>query len=754
MRFILPLAIFLMTWNTPVLSRDLDAIPTDFPRFLTSGTPEAAQSQEALEWMRKMYWLHYPQVHHQPTLWDEWLVGPTLWPAVDVEKGENPIRAQWRQRFDNRKIDETGYVSTHQHASIAQQTGWPFPAWIHGRGGIGWHFSFRGAPGAPWRHDTLSTQKGWVLRGARDEGIDDDGWQIALERPMANVTTPAQSFDSIQAPFVQIRWKSDARSDSGPYIEWRREGEADFDTERRMYFNPPLADSITFLDIPLYRHPRWNGTIAQMRLGAGNAEPTGRVTLQALFTAYDTRHNINSQSLITGYIQYFHWTRDIDFLRRHIVRMRLALRHMMEEHQTLEKKIVHTTWVGHDGRPGYTVNDDGSKTFHYGQGIGNNYWDLVPFGAKDAYATLRYYDSLLKMAALEREIEANPEWNIFAIGERFDPDFLLRHAAEVKETGNRVFLNPETKRFVACICEDGIARDYGFTFVNIEALFYDFATPENARDILAWLDGERIVEGDTSTGADIYHWRFAPRATTKRNVEYYYWGWTGPESLPFGGQIQDGGAVLGFSYHDVMARLRLRGPEDAWNRLNAIAEWFAEVQAAGGYRQYYDGTREGTLQGGGTAGGLGLDHEFTESMLVPQVLIDGFLGFAPTGNGFRIEPQLPKALPRLRIDGIHIHELILDIEAAEDTIRVLRRGEPNRPWRVILPEGEWTVRRIAANETTLNDGTTDDSDLFTESDGAAAMAERDADGAVRVEWGDAGTAGLLFQRRNGSPFFE
>ena len=34
-----------------------------------------------------------------------------------------------------------------------------------------------------------------------------------------------------------------------------------------------------------------------------------------------------------------------------------------------------------------------------------------------------------------------------------------------------------------------------------------------------------MVEGDTSTGPDIYHWRFGPRATTRRNLDYYFWGW-------------------------------------------------------------------------------------------------------------------------------------------------------------------------------------------------------------------------------------
>ena len=44
------------------------------------------------------------------------------------------------------------------------------------------------------------------------------------------------------------------------------------------------------------------------------------------------------------------------------------------------------------------------------------------------------------------------------------------------------------------------------------------------------------------------------------------------------------------------------------------------------------------MQGGNVAGGLGIDHEFFESVLVPQVMLYGFLGFRPTADGFVIAP--------------------------------------------------------------------------------------------------------------------
>jgi hypothetical protein len=237
----------------------------------------------------------------------------------------------------------------------------------------------------------------------------------------------------------------------------------------------------------------------------------------------------------------------------------------------------------------------------------------------------------------------------------FDPADLRGLVAAMRADFQTRFWNPTTGRFVGWIDAAGKAYDYGFTFVNLEAIQYGIASAEQAHSILDWLDGKRDVEGDTSRGTDIYHWRCAPRATTKRNVETYAWMWSGPEAIPWGGQVQDGGAVLGFSYHDIMARLATLGPDDAWRRLREILDWYAEVQKEGGYRTYYAPDKgRGTLQGGGPAGGLGVDAEFMESVLVPQVMLDGFLGFEPTAEGCRIAPQLPTEWPELTMTAIRI----------------------------------------------------------------------------------------------------
>jgi hypothetical protein len=189
--------------------------------------------------------------------------------------------------------------------------------------------------------------------------------------------------------------------------------------------------------------------------------------------------------------------------------------------------------------------------------------------------------------------------------------------------------------------------------------------------------------------------------------------------------VQDGGAVLGFSYHDLMARLAVLGPDNAWSRLKEILTWFDEVQAAGGYRKYYDGSREGTCQGGGTAGGLGLDMEFVESVLVPGVMLDGFLGFQPLADGFRIDPKLPSDWPELKIDRIRYQDSVLTIRATTHSIEVTDEVASEKPCVIRLPKGEWAAQYL------------DDVDQ-----GIPAFY---ADGAFEVDW--AHHKGVRFERQ-------
>jgi len=366
----------------------------------------------------------------------------------------------------------------------------------------------------------------------------------------------------------------------------------------------------------------------------------------------------------------------------------------LSEFQIRERKLVHVPWVGHDGRSGLVAGPNGIPQPRLGLGVGNNYYDLVPFGGDDALATIYYFDALNLMADIEREIAAQAAWNIPMDGPPFSVDELTSLADAVKAHAGQYFWNEATERFIGWQDTQGVRYDYGFVFVNNEAVAYGFATPQQARQIYDWLDGNRIVDGDTSQGADIYHWRFAPRTTTRRNIQDYVWAWSAPQSIPWGDQIQDGGAVLGFSYYDLMTRMQTSGADDAWGRLQEILTWFREVQNEGGYRAYYKKPGRGVLQGGGPAGGLGMDQEFMESVLVPQIMLYGFLGCSARADGLHLNPQLPADWPELTVTSIHYGDHMFDVTANTDSLRLTTRIAGLKPIQLWLKQAQWEMKTM------------------------------------------------------------
>lgn len=641
--------------------------------------------------------------HHSPritcTLWDAWLPMSVLWPAVGEDYSAKKMRDFYRDVFLNRFIDARGYVTMDQHMGLAHPTGWPFPTWRQARG-AGWHFTHHDDGYAKMLGVPVATLEGWTLKGIEHDGLDPmQGLKLKLTQSDAILTTPVCHANSFASPFVVLQWDHKRLPPGAtPVLQWTTTSLPEFSDERQMAITPDLVriiKTLSFSAIPVHKHPLWKGTIRQLRIKWNNPKPL-EMTFRALHTAVDSRHPITNILFTQGSIDYFNWTADIEFLQNNISRIRSSMKYTLQEFAVRKNSCIVVPWVGHNGKQGFDIALDGKKTVHYGQGVGNNYWDLLPFGNQDCLATIYLFDALNRLSKLESEIASHPQWNIAAPQQGFSHTQLSELAEKVKEKSTQLFWNPATKRFVACIDIDGIKHDYGYTFLNLEAIYYGFATDQQARDILDWIDGKRIVEGDTSQGKDIYYWKFAPRATTKRNIEWYAWPWLNPESIPWGGQVQDGGAVLGFSYHDMMARLKTNGPEDAWKRMQTILTWYDQVQKQGGYREYYSKPGRGSLQGGGTAGGLGIDQEFFESVLVPQTMLYGFLGFEPTPDGFSLNPQLPSSWPSLTITRIHVQDHALRITASKKKIEIQADRVGTHRLKVLLPEGNWSLQSGSA----------------------------------------------------------
>lgn len=259
---------------------------------------------------------------------------------------------------------------------------------------------------------------------------------------------------------------------------------------------------------------------------------------------------------------------------------------------------------------------------------GNNYWDFWLFGGKSAYDNAFFYESLRWMAELEE-----------AVGNDAGARALRDLRPLVKQKFNETFWDESKGRYTGWIDATGKSYDYGFTFVNLPAVAWGLADEPRARRIFDWLDGRRTVEGDTSTGKDIYAFRFAPRTTTVDAATgnppmVNTWGGAldikPGGSAAFGEQIQNGGAVFYVSYYDLMARLRTGGIADAMGRMDGIL-----AEAA------LDEIRRDPANKHGQSDVVGILREFPESGLVPLFFLNGVMGLDPVAKGLRIRPALP-----------------------------------------------------------------------------------------------------------------
>ena len=77
---------------------------------------------------------------------------------------------------------------------------------------------------------------------------------------------------------------------------------------------------------------------------------------------------------------------------------------------------------------------DGKKQVIPGEGIGSNYWDLLPFGGEDALATIYYYDTLLKPGGPGGADHRPPRMERRPGADAFDPTDLRQHAQRSKTT--------------------------------------------------------------------------------------------------------------------------------------------------------------------------------------------------------------------------------------------------------------------------------------------------------------------------------
>jgi peptidase M23-like protein/Big-like domain-containing protein len=401
-----------------------------------------------------------------------------------------------------------------------------------------------------------------------------------------------------------------------------------------------------------------------------------------LYLTHDFRFLNTNALFIQAVWNYYAWTGDETFLNAQLQRLRDAMQYQLD-------------WLG--GGSEHLINGDNAYDPDHGginnEDAGTNYWDIMPFGGKDAYCSIDFYKSLKSMAQIE-----------YALGNTSEGDDYVNLSVQARTAFNETFWSSATNRYVGAIDRLGNIHDYGFSFVNIEAVAAGLADTEKANLIYSWLNS-----------GDMYSkWSFAPRTneTTTQNL----WRIPSNNGYQWEIQLQDGGANLYVSGYDVIARADNISADDAYARLRGMLERYSEPdKLTGGSPTIFNETIQGGADGPGSLGVM--SHEFPESGIAGASFIYALIGLTPEWDGLHIDPKLPSGQDHIGAKNINYRGMNLNFHIAPRAITIECTKNANSDDRYyvvngvpeLFPAGLFTIE--VENYDANTDGDVDGSDL-------------------------------------------
>ena len=425
-----------------------------------------------------------------------------------------------------------------------------------------------------------------------------------------------------------------------------------------------------------------------------------------------------------------------------------------------EKGLLNIDYLyGHSGVGIY--KEDGTYQAIPYEGVGNGYWDVTASSEINLESNTYFYQALNAMSYLEdsviaADIEFDDEvltvMNRIPGEERISYSYtseslkslakLVKENMEkdinpvLKENGRYQneggFYNKETGRFALGINElTGKVNDYGFVYFNEEAVAAGIGTETQQQSIMSWINGDRIVSGDKSTGDDIYFYEFAPRSTTKDCEEVYSFSTLSIFSylLNYGmstwsRQVQNGGAVITWSYYDLICREKVLGKENAYKRFKEIKDWYLKVldnttqDGIDFYSGYYDALQDqaileneemenvysiqDSLRKG--PGAMGLDAEFIESVILVKAIPDTFFKMDTLCyDNISFTNNKPKDLDFYQIENMKYKDAIYSVRLGSGSIEIFNiKGIVSKDQMLTLriPTSKVNIRVFVNNVTT------------------------------------------------------
>ena len=318
---------------------------------------------------------------------------------------------------------------------------------------------------------------------------------------------------------------------------------------------------------------------------------------------------------------------------------------------TITEKSVYLS----DNETRFDINEDGEKLWNNTgcyDSSSSNYWDNFCFGNIDAYETMLFYEAVNSMCTIEK-----------ALGHDDKAEEYEALSKKIHTAFDETFWDSDKGRYIGCIDTEGNHHDYGFTFLNTYAVAIGLGDSEKAESIFSWINGERIVDGDTKTGRDIIDYSdflndnlgkkilrierpFVPRSTTvsiesKAQGKSCWWESlenqilaAKGENAEYGKHLENGGYIFWTLYYELSAYCRYGLTDLFWERLSEISE----IYSFNGFNSDINMWAEGLI------------GEFPENGIVNRLMLSNIMGISADYGYLVISPSIPKKFKTLSID--------------------------------------------------------------------------------------------------------
>ena len=575
---------------------------------------------------------------------------------------------------------------------------------------------------------------------------------------LSNLLTKYGGFVGSQAAFVEIDMDFVSSNLDDVRLVWKTKNGGDtwYSASAKEYVTVGINDYSTYgarSYWPMYLNENWNGQIITA-LGVEFVPVSGTTLsitngkLNYIRGMYDTRQPQFAFQWMDAFYNYVSYTQDETVLKQLMPKARKTMLFMLHCLQGENGLVNMDFFSGHNGI-GTTINADGSVTTHPGEGIGSGYWDTLALSEINLESNAYFYTCLQQMAVLEAYCEENNisidevsiknrvigeasvtyDYNsekLYALMDqvkaRFSEDIKPVLEDDGRYTNEGGLWNPETGRFALGINEaTGEIVDHGYVLFNEQAIVAGLGTDEQRLSVMQWINGDRIVDGDLSTGDDIYFYEFAPRFNTADCLSQFNFGLAelnfGDSSAwkvygtSFSRSVQNGGAVLWASYYDIIARAQVLGTDNAYERIEDIAQWYSKVNSTttgtgtNFFQAYYDalegqnntGIYKRQAANAGGVGAIGIDSEFLENVILVRAIPDAFYEMTTDGlKQISFTNHLPEKIEYLKLDNLKLGSAFYSVymnknEIEVDVIKGTTADNTNLYLRFTEPEENYTV---------------------------------------------------------------